>query len=273
MTTALPHVREAGSGAGVICLHANASSSAQWRALIDRLAPRCHVLAPDLYDAGKSPEWPSRETISLADEAALIAPVLTGAGTPLTLIGHSYGAAVALRAAVADPGRVRALVLYEPTLFALVDAATPRPNDTDGIQAAVDAAARALDARDPAAAAAHFIDYWMGPGSWQRMPEQRQAPIAAAIVNVRRWRHALVNEPTPAAAFGTLTMPVLYLVGRRSTAAAHAVARELVATLPNVERVELDLGHMGPVTDPETVNDVIVDFLERVDALTAPSDR
>ena len=76
MTTALPHVREVGSGAGVVCLHANASSSAQWRALIDRLAPRCHVLAPDLYGAGKSPEWPSRATISLADEVALIAPVL-----------------------------------------------------------------------------------------------------------------------------------------------------------------------------------------------------
>ncbi len=168
---------------------------------------------------------------------------------------------------------MRALVLYEPTLFALVDAATPRPNDTEGILAAVDAAARALDAGDPAAAAAHFIDYWMGSGSWQRMPEQRQAPIAAAIVNVRRWRHALVNEPTPLAAFRALTMPVLYLVGRRSTAAAHAVARELVGTLPNVERVELDLGHMGPVTDPEVVNDIIVGFLERVGAVAAPSDR
>ena len=162
---------------------------------------------------------------------------------------------------------MRALVLYEPTLFALVDAATPRPNDTDGIQAAVDAAGNALDAGDPARAAEHFIDYWMGAGSWRRTPEQRQGPIAAAVVNVRRWRHALVGETTPLAAFRALTMPVLYLVGTRSTAAAHAVARELVATLPNVERVELDLGHMGPVTDPDVVNDVIVGFLERVRAL------
>jgi len=267
MPSALPHVREAGSGAGVVCLHANASSSTQWRALMERLAPRCHVLAPDLYGAGKTPEWPSAETIALADEVALIAPVLAAAGTPLTLIGHSYGGAVALLAALADPARVRALVLYEPTLFALVDAATPRPNDTEGILAAVDAAADALDAGDRARAAEHFIDYWMGAGSWQRMPEQRQAPIAAAAVNVRRWRHALVEEATPLAAFGALTMPVLYLVGKRSTAAARAVARELVATLPNVERIELDLGHMGPVTDPEVVNHVVVAFLERVGVL------
>jgi len=193
MTSAVPHVRQAGSGAGVVCLHANASSSSQWRGLMERLAPRCHVLAPDLYGAGKSPEWPSRETITLGDEVALIAPVLAAAGSPLALVGHSYGGAVALLAALADPARVRALVLYEPTLFALVDGATPRPNDTEGIEAAVDAAGSALDAGDPARAAEHFIDYWMGAGSWRRMPEQRQAPIAAATVNVRRWRHALVS--------------------------------------------------------------------------------
>jgi pimeloyl-ACP methyl ester carboxylesterase len=39
-----------------------------------------------------------------------------------TLVGHSYGAAVALIAALATPGRVRAMALYEPTLFALLDA-------------------------------------------------------------------------------------------------------------------------------------------------------
>jgi pimeloyl-ACP methyl ester carboxylesterase len=35
--------------------------------------------------------------------------------------------------------------------------------------------------------------------------------------------------------------------------------------LPRVERVEFaDLGHMGPVTHPETVNDAIERFLDRV---------
>ena len=51
-------------------------------------------------------------------------PVLTRAGSPLALVGHSYGAAVALIAALATPGRVRAMALYEPTLFALLDAET-----------------------------------------------------------------------------------------------------------------------------------------------------
>ncbi len=49
------HFREAGAGPGVVCVHCNASSSAQWRALMDRLAARFHVLAGDSYGAGRGP--------------------------------------------------------------------------------------------------------------------------------------------------------------------------------------------------------------------------
>ena len=92
---------------------------------MDLLAVSHRVLAPDLYGAGKSPDWPSDREITLGDEVSFIEPVLTLAGVPFTIVGHSYGAAVALIAAILNPGRIRALVLYEPTLFALVDAQRP----------------------------------------------------------------------------------------------------------------------------------------------------
>src|SRR5512134_3264249 len=103
-------------------MHANASTSGQWQGLMDLLSPRFHVLAPDSYGSGKSPDWHSDRVIRLRDEVAFLHPVFARAGAPLTLVGHSYGAAVALIAALAMPGRVRALALYEPTLFALLDA-------------------------------------------------------------------------------------------------------------------------------------------------------
>ncbi|MBP0627778.1 MULTISPECIES: alpha/beta fold hydrolase [unclassified Cupriavidus] len=259
-----PFLREAGTGPGVVCIHANAGTSGQWRALMEHLAPRFHVLAPDSYDAGQGPHWPSDRVISLRDEVTLIEPVLGKAGTSLALVGHSYGAAVALVAALAQPGRVRAVVLYEPTLFSLLDAQQPAPNDADGIRHTVAAAAAALDAGNEDAAAGHFIDYWMGAGAWRQTPAQRKPPIAASVKNVRRWAHALFTEPTPLQAFRSLDVPVLYLAGKRSTPSAHGVARLLTAALPRVEVVEFaQLGHMGPLTHPETVNPVIAAFLER----------
>ena len=258
-------VRAAGTGPGVVCVHSNASSSAQWRGLMDRLASGHLVLAPDSYGAGKSPEWPSDSIITLRDEAALIEPALARAGVPMALVGHSYGAAVALIAALDNPGRVRALALYEPTLFALVDAQSPPPNQADGIRNAVAAASAALHGGSRDAAAQAFIDYWMGEGSWARTPDQRKPAIADAVVNVRRWAHALFTEPTPLAAFRCLDMPVLYMLGSRSTDSARGVARLLASVLPRVRLVEFEhLGHMGPVTHPDVVNAAIEEFLAQV---------
>jgi len=55
--------------------------------------------------------------------------VLQRAGDPFILVAHSHGAALALRIAVQNPGRLRALALYEPTLFSLIEADGPSPND------------------------------------------------------------------------------------------------------------------------------------------------
>ncbi|MGA0024875.1 MAG: alpha/beta fold hydrolase [Burkholderiales bacterium] len=263
MQAAELYCREAGSGPGVVCIHANAGTSGQWRALMDRLAPQYHVLAPDSYGSGKSPPWSAPRMMRLQDEVDLLEPVFAKAGTPLALVGHSYGAAVALMTALTHPGRVRALALYEPTLFAVIDAESPPPNAADGIRDTARRAGAMLDAGKLEKAAGIFIDYWMHPGAWQQMPASRRPAIAASAANLPHWAHALFSETTPLAAFRTLDIPVLYMTGRRSTPAAHGVARLLTGVLPRVEVVEFEnLGHMGPVTDPETVNPVIARFLE-----------
>jgi pimeloyl-ACP methyl ester carboxylesterase len=259
-----PFFREVGAGPGVVCLHANAASSSQWRGLMDRLAPHHHVLAADACGTGGSPAWPTDRPVRLRDEAALLEPVFARAGEPFALVGHSYGAAVALVAALAAPQRVRALALYEPTLFSLLDAESPPPNEADGIRATVAAAAAALDAGDPAGAAERFIDFWMGAGSWARMPDARRGPIVASTVNLPGWTSALFGEPTPLAAFAELRVPVLFMTGRDSPAASLGVARLLTRTLPEVRVVDFPgLGHMGPVTHPDVVNEAIVRFLDR----------
>lgn len=260
---AQPFFREAGQGPGVVCLHSNASSSSQWLGLMEMLAPKFHVFAVDSYDAGKSPSWKGERTATLSDEVALLEPVLAKAGDPFSLVGHSYGGAIALLAALKHRKRVHALALYEPTLFALIEAESPPPNDADGICAAVARSVAALDAGDADAAARHFIDYWMGKGSFAGMPEPRRGPIAASIRNIRSWSRALLREPTPLAAFAALDVPVLYMTGKNSPASSRGVARILARVLPRVDLVELDgVGHMAPVTHPDVVNGRIVRFLD-----------
>jgi pimeloyl-ACP methyl ester carboxylesterase len=274
-----PFFREAGHGPGIVCLHANASSSSQWRALMEVLAPTFHVIAADSYGAGKSPAWPTHRSIGLLDEVALLAPVFARAGDTFAIVAHSYGAAVALMAAISQPKRVRALALYEPTLFSLLDAESAPPNDADEIRNVVADAGAALDADDTARAAERFIDYWMGKAAWQHTPDSRKGPIAASMINVRGWGKALLEEPTPLSAFATLNIPVLYMIGKGSPASSRGVGRLLTSTLPHVQVVEFSgLGHMGPITHAQVVNETISRFFERVspqnlNSKVAPSSR
>ena len=266
-----PFFREQGSGPGVVCLHSSSASSSQWRGLMDRLAPQYHVLAADSYGSGKSPAWRTDRPLTLRDEISLLEPVFARAGEPFTLVGHSYGGGVALVAAVTQPQRVRALALYEPTLFSVLDQEMPPPNDADGIRETIAGVKAALAAADPHAAAERFIDYWAGAGAWASMPEPRRESIAATVGNAAGWANALLTEPTPLAAFRNLQIPVLYMVGTKSPASSRGVARVLASALPQVTVVEFDgLGHMGPVTHPEIVNEVIANFVTYHQPLAQP---
>lgn len=257
-----PFFREAGSGPGVVCLHANASTSTQWRPLMESLESRFHVLAADSFGAGKSPAWPVDRKVTLRDEVALLDPVFELAGEPCMVVAHSYGAAVALIAAISQPHRISALALYEPVLFSLLDG--DDSDDAEGIRGAAARATAALDVFDLDAAAEAFIDFWMGAGSWARTPESRKTPIAASMTNLPSWFRALSNEPTPLRAFSALHVPVLYMMGSESPESSRGVGRLLTRVLPQVEVVEFPgLGHMGPITHPQIVNAAIVRFLER----------
>jgi pimeloyl-ACP methyl ester carboxylesterase len=252
------YFREAGSGPAVVCLHCSASTSGQWRPLMEALADRFHVIAADLFGCGKSPAWPEERPMWIDDQIALLAPVFERAGERFHLFGHSYGGAIALKAALRFQPRVLSLVLYEPVLFSVL------LNDAPHSAAAREITALRADAMHlgPQETAQRFIDYWMGAGSWAALPEPRRAALAAAVRVVKHEWHSAFNEPTPLEAFQALDVPALLVTGTRSTAAAAAVAKLLGAALPRV-RVEAieGAGHMAPVTEPQRVNPLIERFL------------
>ena len=267
METQAASFRESGAGAGVVCIHSSASSSGQWRPLMDRLANRFRVFAVDLYGYGQSPPWPDDHELSLADEVRLLEPVFRAAGERFHLVGHSYGGAVALRAALDDPGRIHSLTLFEPVLFAVLMQEDPEQPAAREIASVRDDTIAAVDRGDLAQSAERFIDYWMGAGAWANMPEKRRQVIASTMRKVKAEWHALFTEPTPLAAFSSLAVETLFLVGSRSPASSKGIARLLTRTLPRVTTLEIDgVGHMGPVTHADKISAAIGDYLDRVSA-------
>jgi pimeloyl-ACP methyl ester carboxylesterase len=255
--------REAGSGTAVVCIHSSASSSGQWRLLMEHLSDRFRVIAVDLYGSGKTVAWPQDRPMRLDDEIALLSPVFRTAGERFHLIGHSYGGAIALKAALAARKRVVSLVLYEPVLFSAVITDTPESAAAREILALRDDTTRLVAQGKLNFAAQRFVDYWTGEGTWAATPEPRRRALAEAMRAVMPQWQALLSEPTPLSAFSALDVPALVMTGTESKASTLAVAKLLTAVLPRIRREELEgMGHMGPVANPGRVNPLIKRFLE-----------
>src|SRR5215510_4760156 len=152
------YFREAGSGTAVVCIHSSASTSGQWRPLMERLTDRFRVIAVDLYGSGKTAAWPQDRPMRLDDELTLLSSVFRAAGDRFHMIGHSFGAAIALKAALADRDRLLSLVLYEPALFSVLMADATEGIAAREILAVRDDTIRLVDEGNLDASAQRFVD-------------------------------------------------------------------------------------------------------------------
>jgi pimeloyl-ACP methyl ester carboxylesterase len=96
--------RHGSSPARVIALHGWGRSHADWAPIVSGL----DAVAPDLPGFGNSPEPP--ETWGTREYADFLLPLLEEAERPV-LLGHSFGARVAVRLAASHPELVAGLVL------------------------------------------------------------------------------------------------------------------------------------------------------------------
>jgi pimeloyl-ACP methyl ester carboxylesterase len=109
---------ELGEGSPLVMVHGLlVGSSASWYFTSAPALARLHrVLLYDLRGHGRSAAAPNGYgTQSLANDLAGLLDGLNWRG-PVTLVGHSYGAVVAMRFALAHPDRVSKLVLVEAPL-------------------------------------------------------------------------------------------------------------------------------------------------------------
>ena len=245
----------------VLCLHCSTGSSRQWDPLATTLAASRRVVAPDLLGYGENSPWPRHRTSSLDDEIARLLPLLEHAGTPVDVVGHSFGAAVAVKLSLDHPELVRSLCVYEPVLFGLLKedcGSSEALSEIDRVSAHV---GNALNRGDDDAAAARFIDFWSGDGAWSRLPDSRRMNVRARIHKVRADFDALFAADVTLNALARLDVPVLCLSGERSPAATRRVVELLGATLPDVRCRRFDnAGHLGPITDAKSINASIEKF-------------
>jgi pimeloyl-ACP methyl ester carboxylesterase len=251
---------EEGSGPLVLLCHCSSASHREWAPLMQMLKSDWHLLAPDFIGYGHSESWPVHRPFSIDGDVRVLLKLAGDGAKPVHLVGHSYGAALALEAATRLRHRVKSLSLVEPVSFHLLRQENrPEWREIERLGVKVlSAVARGDDRR----AAARFMSYWLGGMRWFLAPEKFKSAIAATIPKVALEFTVAIDARTGLADYAKVTAPTLLIVGGRTRAPARAVAEMLQAAMPHAVLAELRrAGHMSPFTHPTEVNRLILRHL------------
>lgn len=249
---------EMGVGPIVVLIHSSVAGAGQWRRLMDELSDDFNLFAVNLYGYGDTDTWREGQVQTLADQAGLLATILPDPESRFSIVGHSFGGSVAMKAAQVFCDRVDRLVLIEPNPFYLLSQ-SGRAEAFSEAKALRDCIKENGGAGQWDAAAAVFVDYWTGPGSWDAMPEERRSKFAKALQpNYHEW-DAVMNEATPIAAWREALPAKTTVISAEDTVRS---IREIVDLLelecPAWRFEKLGKGgHMAALTQPEVMNPII----------------
>jgi pimeloyl-ACP methyl ester carboxylesterase len=264
--TAIAVTTVGGSGPGVVVVHGAMQAGESQRDLAELLAEygfRVHLMDR----RGRGGSGPLTSDSSPDDEAEDVRAVLAATGAR-RCIGISSGALLALRCALAHPGLIDRLVLFEPPLA--IDGSV-RVGDAQRVTTAV------RRGRLATAMAVGMRAAEMGPPWMFRMP----VPVLSAFSRLMLGRPGIAERAAALTAdfaivernaerlsdFATVDVPTLLIDGTATRPYLQKAVAELARTIPGARQVTLEGLTHGATQNrkeygrPDAVAPVITDFL------------
>jgi pimeloyl-ACP methyl ester carboxylesterase len=243
-------VRVSGTGPAVVVAPGSLGRASDWGFVAAELAGDATLYAIDRRGRGGSGPVGDH---SLAKEGEDLAAVRALAGPDAVVLGHSYGAIVALAQALLDPPR--ALIVYEPPL--------PLDGPVAG-DALADYEAATREGRLEDAMTIGATNFLRAPADV--IEQMRATPVWPALVSMTpTWvpeLRAIDAYGPDLTRFESLDIPVLLLVGEMSPPWLADTSERLAAVLPQSRIVRLPgQGHDAHVMAPALVAGAVRDVL------------
>ncbi len=232
-----------GSGPPLVLVHGTSGDHSSFRLVGPLLAERFTVVAIDRRGRGRSGD---EDEYSIEREFEDVAAVVDSIGGPVDLLGHSFGATVALGAARLAES-LRRLVLYEPA---------------PGIEALSADELAWLEQASPAQILEYVMKEFAGFDDG-RLASFKASPMWAQRVSLAHTVPREIRaEQECELELAAIAAPTLLLLGSESPEWAHEGARIVSAGLPKSRVAVLTgQGHAATYTAPELLAREVISFL------------
>lgn len=256
---------ERGTGVPVVFVHGTLGDYRTWDGQMAPFAASYRAIAYSRrYHYPNA--WPQEAssfsvTVHASDLTTFIQALNVG---PVHLVGHSFGAFIALLVTRDHPELVRTLTLGEPPVWPLL-ATTPGGESLiqDQTTTAIVPAGQALHRGNDGEGVRLFLNGVLGEGGFEKLPQDIRAIV---MDNVRELKGATMDSdlfpPFPCEAASSVSVPTLLLHGELSPEIFVRTQDILEQCLPNDERATIPAASHGLEMDnPAAFNEMVLGFL------------
>jgi pimeloyl-ACP methyl ester carboxylesterase len=248
---------ETGEGPPLLLLHAGIADRRMWDEHLEPLAATGHrVVALDLpgfgeAGAGEEPVAHWEDVLATMDSLGI---------ERASILGSSFGAAVALRVAATAPGRVRSLLLFSAP-------AVPEPDPSPELLAVWEAEEAAIEVGDVERAVEAVISAWVRPEARdevrERVAAMQRGNYEAQGSEGEREQAVDPLEADPGL-LAAVDCPALVAAGELDMVDFRNAVGELGASLAGSETILIPgCGHLAPLEAPEEFRRLVVEHLSR----------
>ena len=254
------HVQRMGQGPCLLLLHGTAASTHSWRDLAPILAPHFTLIAPDLPGHGFTTSLSQTRVSLVGFSEALHALLKQLQVSPDLVLGHSAGAAIALRMALDGKIAPRVIFSLNGALLPLGDehAAffTRAARVMVGLPFVSKLCAWRASKQEVAAKLLRDTGSDIGPRGVELYTRLFGYPghIRAALMMMAQWElRPLLRD------LARLTPALFLMVGSRDRAVPPMQARRIQAILPAARIITLEgLGHLAHEEAPQRIADTLM---------------
>lgn len=244
---------EEGNGPTVLCIHGSWDDHHSWSGVAKLLNTDFRVISYDRRGHSQSTAPDRQGCISedVEDAAALLEQL---SAAPAHILGHSYGANIAISLAKTHPGVTKSLFLHEPPVFSVLSDGSALASLGKASKQIMDEAATLLEQGEIERGARLFIeDVAFGPGSWSALFDRqaRETILRNAYTWLDQYRdpERLAINVSPLQTFpGRITLST----GTKTLAPYGEITDCIAKQVPaaRVARVE-GAGHGAHISHPE----------------------